>query len=300
MDILIQEVGMRDGLQQERAIAPTDTKILWIKKLIAAGVRRIQIGSFVHPTKMPQMADTDELFKFFNRPGEKPPEVELSGLALNARGVERAIAVGAERICVGVSASETHSRKNTGMSPAEAIKNIIELAGQAARAGAKVQGAVQSAFGCGFEGRIDERRVIELAGEYLAAGIKSISLADTSGHANPKSVERLFGAIRKLDDDAELVCHFHNTYGMGLANAKAAIDSGVTVFETAFGGLGGCPFTKVAAGNLATEDFALFAAEMGYSTGVSLEGLIDLAKAASEFFGRELPGFVYKTGPIIK
>ena len=198
------------------------------------------------------MADTDALFRFFV--GKSPSGVMLSGLVLNEKGLERGLACGVELFCMGVSASDTHSRKNTGMTPAEALRRIVPMAKQAIAAGEKVQASVQSAFGCGFEGPVAKEKVLEIVRVYLEAGVRRISLADTAGHANPQQVEELFNSIRALDPTVELACHFHNTYGLGLANCFAALKSGVTSFESAVGGLGGCPFTKLPAGNVSTED----------------------------------------------
>ena len=251
--IVIHEVGPRDGLQMERQVVPIETKEDWIRRTMESGVDIVQVGSFVHPVKVPQMADTDELIRRLI--GNKSPAVILAGLALNERGVERGLECGVEMLCLGASASETHSLKNTGMATLEATRRIIGAAEHAMAAGKKVQVSVQSAFGCGFEGPIPEERVLEMVGLYVEAGLFNISLADTAGHAHPVQVERLFAAVFDLDPNIECTCHFHNTYGLGMANIMAALRAGVTSFETSFAGLGGCPFTKVAAGNVATEDF---------------------------------------------
>jgi len=256
----------------------------------------IQVGSFVHPVKMPQMADTDELFRRFTA-GKKSGPI-LSGLVLNEKGLERGLACGVEMFCLGVSASETHSRKNTGMGTDEAVARIIPAAKAALAAGKKVQVSVQSAFGCGFEGPIPEERVMKIARAYLEAGLKSISLADTAGHAHPAQVERLFGAVLALDPGIDCTCHFHNTYGLGMANIFAAMRAGVTSFETSFAGLGGCPFTKTAAGNVATEDFVHVLQREGLRKDISLDKLLEVARDVAKHFGREMQGFVYKTGPI--
>jgi hydroxymethylglutaryl-CoA lyase len=292
--IVIHEVGPRDGLQMERQVVPLETKEDWIRRSMAAGVDIVQVGSFVHPVKVPQMADTDELFRRLIKDKNSP--AILSGLVLNERGLERGLECGAEMFCLGASASETHSMKNTGMETGEATRRIIASALQAVAAGKKVQVSVQSAFGCGFEGQIPEERVLAMVGAYLEAGLRNISLADTAGRAHPIQVERLFGAVFKLDPDVEVTCHFHNTYGLGMANILAAMRSGVTSFETSFAGLGGCPFTKVAAGNVATEDFVHFLQLQGLRQEVDLDQLISVASDVAGYFGREMPGCVYKTG----
>jgi hydroxymethylglutaryl-CoA lyase len=294
--ILLHEVGPRDGLQMEKAVVPLEKKEAWIRSLMGSGVDIIQVGSFVHPEKVPQMADTDELFRRLTA-GKTAP-VTLSGLVLNEKGLERGLACGVEMFCMGASASETHSRKNTGMSTEEATLRIIGAAKQAMAAGKKVQVSVQSAFGCGFEGPVPEERVLTMVRAYLEAGLKKISLADTAGHGHPAQVKRLFAGIFALDPAAECTCHFHNTYGLGVANIYAAMGAGVTSFETSFAGLGGCPFIKVAAGNVATEDFIHALHLQGLRLDVNLDRVIEVARDVASYFGREMPGYVYRTGPL--
>jgi hydroxymethylglutaryl-CoA lyase len=297
--IYIHEVGPRDGLQAEKSAVPLGEKIHWIEGLFPSGIDIIQLGSFVNPEKVPQMADTDALFSYFSGGGKKPENVSLSGLVLNEKGLERGLACGVEMFCMGVSASETHSRKNTGMFPAEAQARILPMAKQALAAGKKVQASVQSAFGCGFEGSIPKDKVLNIVQAYLEAGIRNISLADTAGHAQPAQVEELYGEIRELDPQVEMACHFHNTYGLGLANCYAALKSGVTYFESAFGGLGGCPFTRLPAGNVSTEDLVHTLQRMGLRKDVKLDVLLGVARQVSAFFERELPGFILKSGSIV-
>lgn len=300
--ITLHEVGPRDGLQMEKQVAPTEQKEAWIRASARSGLDAIQVGSFVHPEKVPQMADTDELFRrLTDRPPPVPPgrpPVVLSGLVLNEKGLERGLRCGVQLFCMGASASETHSRKNTGMGTVEATQRIVAAAKAAQAAGKQVQVSVQSAFGCGFEGPIPQQRVLDMVRAYLDAGLRNISLADTAGHADPAQVERLFSAVRALDSGVECACHFHNTYGLGMANLFAAMRVGVTSFETSFAGLGGCPFTKVAAGNVATEDFVHALHRQGLRTDVALEPLLEVGRSVAAWAGRELQGFVYKTGPI--
>lgn len=297
--IIIHEVGPRDGLQAERSVVPLEDRIRWIAALIGSGVDIVQLGSFVNPQKVPQMAETDALFAHFTRPGNNPRRVVLSALVLNEKGLERGLACGVDMFCMGVSASRTHSVKNTGMMPQEALPRITNMAAQAMRAGKRVQASVQSAFGCGYEGPIPSAAVLEIVKAYLDAGVRNISLADTAGHAQPKQVEELYAGIRKLDPGVELACHFHNTYGLGLANCIAALGSGVTYFESAFGGLGGCPFTRVPAGNVSTEDLVHSLQRMGLRGDIDLGALLETARQVSAFLGRELPGLVLKSGSIV-
>lgn len=297
-NIKIHCVGMRDGLQMEKTVVPFETKITWIEQLYKSNIDIIQVGSFVHKEKMPQMADTDELFTELQSRNTKPENTVLSGLVLNERGLDRAMKCGVDMICFGVSASETHSMKNTGMGVNDAVTRIITMAKQAIADGKKIQVSVQSAFGCGFEGDIKEQNVYSIVEKYIEAGIRNISLADTAGFANPVQVERMYYKVFEMSDDLELACHFHNTYGMGIANCYAAYKAGVQYYEAAFGGLGGCPFTKKAAGNVPTEDLVEMFQNFGLIKHINLPELVELAKSVSTYFDRELPGYVYKTGSI--
>jgi hydroxymethylglutaryl-CoA lyase len=297
-ELIIHDVGPRDGLQIEKTTVPTERKIAWIDALIASGVDIVQVGSFVHPEKVPQMADTDALFTHYGQPDRKPARTRLSGLVLNEKGMERAFACGVEYLCMGVSASDTHSRKNTGMSTAEATGRIIAMAKSARAAGTTVQVSVQSAFGCGFEGVVPEARVLDIVKRFVGEGLLTISLADTAGHAIPDQVDRIFTVVQGLDPGIECACHLHDTYGYGLANAYAALRAGVGVFESAFAGLGGCPFTAVTGGNVCTEDFVHLLQRMGRRPDIKLDVLIELARDAARFFGRDMAGRLWKTGPV--
>ena len=296
--IILHEVGLRDGLQIEEQTVPTDRKLQWIERLAESGLDMIQVGSFVNPLKMPQMADTDELFRRLAVPGRTRPGVVYTGLVLNEKGLERGLACGVSYFCMGVSASDTHSRKNTGMSTAEATDRIVAMGRQAVAAGRSVQVSVQSAFGCGYEGQVPRDRVVGIVARFLDAGLATVSLADTAGHANPAQVQELFGALCALGGGISMACHFHDTFGLGLANVYAAWAAGVTSFESAFGGLGGCPFTAVAAGNVCTEDLVHLFHRMHQRRDVSIEPIIGVAKDAALFFNRALPGRIHVTGPI--
>jgi isopropylmalate/homocitrate/citramalate synthase len=295
---LIHEVGLRDGLQMEKAVVPTEKKIRWITALLGSWVDVIQLGSFVHPEKVPQMADTDRLFAHFAGEGRRPKSVVLSGLVLNRRGLERGLACGVELFCMGVSASETHSRRNTGKDIAAAADEIVAIAAEALAAGRRVQVSVQSAFGCGYEGPVPRARVLSLVQRFLDAGLRNLSLADTAGHATPDDVEHLFERARALDESAEWACHFHNTYGLALANCYAARRAGVGTFESSVAGLGGCPFTRVAGGNTCTEDLVHALQRNGLRRDIDLGALVELAREIAGFLGRDLDGAVYKCGPI--
>lgn len=298
--IYIHEVGMRDGLQVEQLTVPTETKIKWIKELMQTGIDIIQIGSFVHPVKVPTMADTDELFKYFSIPENKPSGTLLSVLVLNEKGFERGMGVGVEMFCMGVSASETHSKKNTGMTTDEALQRIIAMAKNALASNKKIQVSVQSAFGCGFEGAIPLERVLGIIEKYFENDITNISLADTAGHANPEQVETMISEIYKRNPDVTLSAHFHDTYGMGIANCYTAYKNGVKYFETAFAGLGGCPFTAKASGNVCTEDLVNMFNKIGLRKEIDLGKILLVSRESEEFFGRELPGKILKVGLLEK
>jgi len=297
-DVIIHEVGPRDGLQVEEMVVPTEQKLEWITRLARSGVDMIQVGSFVHPRRVPQMADTDELFLRLRENEAFSSKVTWTALVLNERGVDRGLACGVDYFCMGVSASDTHSRKNTGMSTEEATRRIVAMGRRVLEEGKRVQMSVQSAFGCGYEGPIPESRVLELVRTFLDAGFTTISLADTAGHADPDQVERLFGKIRDLGSGIETACHLHDTYGLGMANAYAALRAGVRCVEAAFGGLGGCPFTKVAGGNVCTEDLVHMMHRMGIRRDVALDPILETTREASKLLGRDLPGRIYRTGPI--
>ena len=281
--IVIHEVGPRDGLQVEKKLVSTLQKVSWIETILESGVDHVQLGSFVSAERVPQMADTEQLFGRFQGP-------RFSALVLNMKGFERGLACGVEFFCVGASASDTHSLRNTGVGTAAAMGRVVEIAQRAMAAGARVQGSVQSAFGCGYEGAIPQERVLEMVRRYLGAGVLQISLADTAGLAHPTQVEDLFGEIWMLEPSAVLACHFHDTYGMAMANCYAALRAGVHSFESAVGGLGGCPFTALTGGNVATEDLVHMLQRMGYREDLALAPLIDAARQAEAMVGRPLPG----------
>jgi hydroxymethylglutaryl-CoA lyase len=296
--VFVHEVGLRDGLQMEKQVVPTEQKIAWVEGLLGSWVDILQLGSFVHPEKVPQLADTDALFRHFSQPGRKPENVTLSALVLNRKGLERGLACGVDMFCMGVSASEAHSRKNTGMSVEEANELIVAIAQTALAAGKRVQVSVQSAFGCGYEGPVPKQRVVSIVKTFLDAGLRNLSLADTAGWATPDDVEELYTRVRALDEAAEWTCHFHNTYGLALANCYAARRVGVRYFESSVAGLGGCPFTKVAGGNTCTEDLVHALQRSGLRGDIQLSALVEVARDVSRFFGREMAGSVYKAGPI--
>ena len=285
-DILIEDEFLRDGLQNEARIFTLAEKLEFLAALEAAGLRRIQIGSFVHPKWVPQMADTDALCEAMPR----KPGVTYTALVLNGSGLDRALAVRLEHLSISISASETHSRKNTNRSVDEARAAITPVIARALSEGVTVRAGIQSALGCGFEGRIDPARVIAIAREFAAIGVQEINIADTAGLANPVQV---YDLCRKLQDatgpDVALSLHLHDTRGLGLANMLAGLQAGVRIFDAAMGGLGGCPFVPEATGNIATEDLAFACEEMGLATGIDWQKLRAPVARAEALLGGALP-----------
>lgn len=293
--IKIHEVGLRDGLQNEKVIIPKSKKKEWIRKLDNSGLDFIQVGSFVNSERVPQMADTDEIFRVLKKENIK---TTLSGLVLNEKGMMRALDVGVEMICMGMSASETHSMKNTGKSSDDALVSVLKMGRQLLDSKHKVQVSVQSAFGCGFEGKIDEDRVIDICKKYIDNGLINISLADTAGHAYPEQVKRLFAILKNLNSNLVLTAHIHNTYGLGIANCYAAMESGADIIETAFGGLGGCPFTKLATGNVATEDFVAGLNRNQQRKDIDIDTILEVSIEAENLLSRKLESYILRAGRI--
>ncbi len=285
--VLIEDETLRDGLQNEATLLSIDEKLALIAGLEDAGIRRIQIGSFVHPGRVPQMADTDEIFARLTR----KPGVTYTALILNRRGLDRALAANVPHLSISVSASETHSRKNAGKGTDEALADILATIRDARAAGIKVRAGIQSAFGCGFEGRIDPARVLGIARAYAEAGVEEINLADTAGLGNPRQVRDLSRAVAEtVGAGIQLSLHLHDTRGLGLANMVAGLQAGVGIYDAALGGLGGCPFIPRATGNIATEDTAFALTEMGIDSGADWRALAALARGLAQRMGRQLPG----------
>ena len=285
-DVLVREVGPRDGLQNEDPI-PTSDKIRLIDALSETGLRAIEAVSFVSPKAIPQMADADEVWRGITR----RPGVVYSALVPNARGAERAAAAGVPEVEVVVSASETHNQKNVNRSVDESLAGVSDLV--AAAKGTAVVGIVSTAFGCPYEGDVPVRRAVEVGERMLDAGCGSVGFGDTTGMATPRRVRELVGA---WPGPAPLL-HFHNTRGTGLANVLVALDLGVTRFDASVGGLGGCPYAPGATGNICTEDLVHMLDDMGIATGVDLDRLIDVALMAEKMVGHNLPGQVMRAGP---
>lgn len=285
--VLIEDEFLRDGLQNEARLFSVEEKLGFLAALEKAGVRRIQVGSFVHPDWVPQMADTDELFRRLT----PKPGVIYSALVLNKRGLDRALAVGVRHLSISLSASESHSMKNTNKTVSEARAAIAPVIEAALAEGIALRAGIQSALGCGFEGRIDPGRVAEIAREFAALGVREINIADTAGLAHPRLVFELCTRLySELPEDVGLSLHLHDTRGLGLANMVAGLQAGVRTFDAALGGLGGCPFVPKAAGNIATEDAAFACEQMGLETGIDWQALRGPVARAEALLGRALPG----------
>lgn len=290
--IRLREVGPRDGLQNEAPV-PTDGKVALVDALSRTGVRRIEAVSFVHPRAIPQMADVDEVWRRIAR----VEGVRYCALVPNLRGAQRALAAGVRELEVVVSASDTHNRKNVNRSTAESLDDIAALLQIVHEAGATCQVIVATAFGCPYEGDLPVSRVRAVAGRALADGADSIAYGDTTGMATPTRVTALAGETRMAHPAAPLGLHFHNTRGTGLANVLAALHLGVDDFDASVGGLGGCPYAPGASGNIASEELVHMVEDMGVSTGVDLEALIEVARQAEALVGHPLPSQVLRAGP---
>ena len=292
MKIELVEVGPRDGLQSEGGILPTATKVALIERLVEAGVRRLEVTSFVNPKRVPQMADAEAVLAGLPRHSG----VSYIGLVLNRKGFERARAAGCDAIGMAVVASETFNRRNQGVGTEESIAAWREIAPAAREAGIAPNVTISTAFGCPFEGEIDANRVIEIALRCAEGEPVEIALADTIGVAVPTQVEDLFGRLRERLPGMPLRAHFHNTRNTGLANVVAAVSSGVGAIDASVGGIGGCPFAPAATGNVPTEDVLYLLDRMGIETGVSIDRMIDTARWLEQQIGKAVPGMLVKAG----
>jgi hydroxymethylglutaryl-CoA lyase len=269
-DIQICEVGPRDGLQNAKQLMPTETKKAWISALAAAGLNEIEVGSFVPPKLIPAMADTGEIV----RHALTIAGLKVVALAPNVKGFERAREAGAHKITFPVSASHQHSVSNVRMTPDQMIDEVRKAAALRAGKSPEIEGAVSTAFGCTMQGEVPEDEVVRIAVN-LAAFCDCVALADTVGYANPAQVKRVFRRVRQEIGDKLEGAHFHNTRGLGLANALAAWEEGVGSFDASMGGLGGCPFAPGASGNVITEDLVFMFESMGISTGIDFDKLLE-------------------------
>ena len=294
--ILVSEVGPRDGLQSIDRVMPLAAKKAWIAAEAAAGVSEIEVGSFVPPSLLPQMADTAELVAF----ARTIPGLNVVALVPNAKGASRAVEAGAHAISIPFSMSETHSLRNVRKDHPAMLAEIAEVARIAKAGGVHFAVGLATAFGCTIEGAVSEEQVVRLAAAAAEAGAQEFSLSDTTGYADPAQVRRLIGKVRGAVGEMLTTLHLHNTRGLGLANALAGLDLGITTLDASLGGLGGCPYAPGASGNLVTEDLVLMLNAMGLDTGIDLEKLLAVrAILAAALPGEPLYGFTPDAGPML-
>ncbi|MGH9136185.1 MAG: hydroxymethylglutaryl-CoA lyase [Acidimicrobiales bacterium] len=288
----IVEVGPRDGLQSEPEVLPTDAKLAFIERAVAAGARRIEVASFVNPKRVPQMADAEAVCAALpERDG-----VTWIGLVLNRRGLDRAVDAGLREVNAVVVCTDTFGQRNQGVTADESIDVFADVAHAAHAVGLRVTATVSVAFGCPYEGEVPVERVADVAGRALAAGADEVALADTIGVASPADVRRRIEAVREAVDGVALRGHFHNTRNTGLANAWAAVEAGVATLDASLGGIGGCPFAPKATGNVPTEDLAYLLERSGVDTGMDLDGLTATVDWLEATLGRRVPGLLAKAG----
>jgi len=290
--IEIVEVGPRDGLQNEAAAVPTSVKLEFINRALDAGIRRIEVASFVNPRRVPQMADAEAILAALPR----RDEVSYVGLVLNRAGFDRAVAAGCREIGMVVFTTDEFNRRNQGVSCAESVRTWCEIAAAAQAAGIRAQVTISAAFGCPFEGEVPVARVVEIARAVAEGGPFEIAIADTIGVGVPGQVTEIFGAVASALPGMPLRGHFHNTRNTGLANAYAAAMSGAQVLDASLGGLGGCPFAPAATGNIPTEDLVYMLGRMGIETGVDLGLAIETARWIEQHVGHAVPGLLVKAG----
>jgi len=296
--IRISEVGPRDGLQSISRAMPTEAKKAWIAAEAAAGVTEIEVGSFVPPSLLPQMADTAEILAF----AKTLPGLDVAVLVPNLKGAERAIEAGADKMSIPFSMSESHSIRNVRKDHAAMIEQIAAIAEMVAAVPEDTRPhfevGLSTAFGCTIEGPVPEDQIVRLAEKAIAAGAAEVCLSDTTGYANPAQVRRLVRAVKSaVGADRLNTLHLHNTRGLGLANVLAGLEEGITTFDSSMGGLGGCPFAPGASGNIVTEDLVFMLEAMGHYTGIDIAGLSDVRQIIAEALpGEPLYGFVPDAG----
>jgi hydroxymethylglutaryl-CoA lyase len=293
----IYEVGPRDGLQNESAVVPTEGKKRICEALIASGLRRIEITSFVSPRWVPQLADATLLAKSLqSREVAVPSEVSLSALVPNAKGLERALEAGIGEIAVFLSASETHNKMNVNKTIDATLSVFSEIVPPALEAGLRVRAYVSTAWGCPYEGDVDPKKVIRIAERLVGLGCYQVSLGDTIGVGTPRQTKSIIERALDSLSREQIALHFHDTRGTALANALVGLELGMRNFDAAISGLGGCPYAPGASGNLATEDLVYMLEGMGIATGVDLEKLLEAGRVAEQALGRPLPGKVHQAG----
>lgn len=290
--IEINEVAPRDGLQIEAQFVPTEAKIRWIDALSTTGLRRIEATSFTSPKAIPNLRDAAAVVTAIQR----RDGVDITVLVPNVKGTERALACQVDEINLVMSASNGHGLANLRMTPEQSLAQFATIVEVCQGSGVFINASLSTAFGCPFEGKVPETRVLSLVEQLIGLGIQGVTLCDTTGMANPAQVKQLCEAVLERWPATPFTLHFHNTRGMGLANALAAWQAGITRFDASLGGLGGCPFAPGASGNVCTEDLVHMFEEMGVDTGVNLDALLEVAANLPELIGHEVPGQVVKAG----
>lgn len=290
--IEVVEVGPRDGLQNEAAQVPTPVKLEFIRRALDAGIRRIEVASFVSPRRVPQMADAEAIFAGLPR----REDVSYVGLVLNRAGFDRAAAAGCREIGMVVFATDEFNRRNQGVASADSVRTWREIAAAAHAAGIRAQVTISAACGCPFEGEVPVSRVVGIAQAVAEAAPFEIAIADTIGVGVPGQVAEIFGRVAEALPGMTLRGHFHNTRNTGLANAYAAVMAGAKVLDASLGGLGGCPFAPAATGNIPTEDLVYMLDRMGIDTGIDLDRAIDTARWVEPHVGHVVPGMLAKAG----
>jgi hydroxymethylglutaryl-CoA lyase len=288
----IREVGPRDGLQNEDVILATADKLRLIDALGATGLVDIEVGAFVKPQNVPQMADTAEVFAALNR----RPGVVYSAIAPNVVGARRALEAGADAVQVFLSASESHNQSNVNMSVEQSLANVADMGAIVGASGKPFDAVLSVAFGCPFDGHVPIERVLELCGRLLDLGAKELTLGDTTGMAHPVLVRQICLAFQERFPRQSLRLHLHSARGAGLANILAALEVGIFEFDSSVGGIGGCPFAPGAPGNLCTEDLTHMLHEMGIDTGIDLPALMDVARMLERLLGHSVPSQTIKAG----
>ena len=284
-EVTLHEVVLRDGIQNEDTIVATEKKVQLIDKLVNCGFKRIEVSSFVNPCLVPQMADAEDLWDKI----ERKEGILYSALILGEKSLNRAIHCNVPHAGVFVSASETHSQKNSNQTISEARTEALKLVERAQSVGMQVRTGIMNAFGCAYEGKISVERVIGLARDFMKTGPDEICLADTSGMANPGLIKNLLVRVREVTGNKTISLHLHNTRGLGLANVREALQHGVSIFDTSMGGIGGCPFIPGARGNIATEDTVDMLHGMNIETGIDLNCLIETSLEFEKTMGKKFP-----------
>lgn len=292
--IHIQEVVTRDGFQIEENFIPTEEKISLLNRLSRVGFSRIEVSSFVSPKAVPMLRDASEVVAGI----EKHPGTTYVCLVPNARGAETALSTDIEEINFVMSASETHNLANVRKTRQESLQELADISSLIKSSPIKLNGSIATSFGCPYEGEVSEETLFSVIESYLERGVMSVTLADTTGMANPTQVEALLTKVKRKWPELELTLHFHNTRGMGFPNVLAGIRAGVDRYDSALGGLGGCPFAAGATGNICTEDLVHMLHAMGFKTDVDLDELLKIAKDLPDIVGHDVPGQVTKAGKI--